>query len=65
MRYLRNTKVASEAEEINNYSTRREVEELYRSLKSENSAFISTRDCKRDEHSKLKEYFQKHFTVKE
>ena len=45
--YLRNEKLRIEAEEINYYVSKRQVEELYRTIKADGSTFKNTRQKKR------------------
>lgn len=59
---LRNNKFAKEASEINEFASRRKVEELYRSFKSDNSSFTETKAKKRCDLMKLREHFKNHFT---
>ena len=54
-------KLKQEAEEINQFATNREVEELFRSFKSDGSTFKTTRQKNGCDQDKLKEYFEKHF----
>ena len=61
---LRNDKITKEAREINEFSNRRKVEELYRSFKSDNSSFKYVKSSKRCDPHKLKEFFKQHFTAK-
>ena len=65
VKYLRNKKLHLEAQEINDYASRRQVEKLYRSFKSENSCFKEIKSTRRCDPSKLKQYFQKHFSAEE
>ncbi|MEM6812757.1 MAG: reverse transcriptase domain-containing protein, partial [Pseudomonadota bacterium] len=58
---LRNEKMKQEAEEINQFATNREVEELFRSFKADGSTFKSTKRKSGCDQDKLKEYFEKHF----
>ena len=58
---LRNEKLANEATKINEYATQKEVEQLYKSFKDENSSFKAPSTTKRCEPHKLKEFFRKHF----
>lgn len=58
---LRNDKMKQEAEEINQFATNREVEELFRSFKSDGSTFKTTKRKNGCDQDKLKEYFEKHF----
>ena len=59
---LRNEKVAKEVEELNDYANKKQIENLFRSFKSDNSSFkspILKRGC---EPAAMKTYFQHHFT---
>ena len=65
IRKLRNEKMRNEASELNEFATKREIEALYKTFKSDNSAF---RDIKRSndcDPQKMKEYFAKHFGPRE
>ena len=59
--YLRNEKLRIEAEEINYYASKRQVEELYRTIKADSSTFKNTRQKRGCDPTKLKEYFKHHF----
>ena len=59
--YLRNEKLQIEAEEINYYVSKRQVEELYRTIKADGSTFKNTRQKRGCDPTKLKEYFKHHF----
>lgn len=59
---LRNDKMKQEAEEINQFATNREVEELFRSFKSDGSTFKTTKRKNGCDQDKLKKYFEKHFS---
>ena len=58
---LRNKKIREEADTINIMATKREVEDLYRSFKSDNSSFKKGKLTKKCQPEKLKEYFLNHF----
>ena len=58
---LRNDKLQQEAEEINEHANRRQVEELYRSMKSDGASFQNIQYKHQCDPAKLKEYFFKHF----
>ena len=58
---LRNNKLQQEAEEINEHANRRQVEELYRSMKSDGANFQNIQYKHQCDPAKLKEYFFKHF----
>ena len=62
VRILRNETTEKEANEINEYASRRQVEELYRTFKSDNSSFKEYKSKKKCEPTKLKTFFMKHFT---
>ena len=62
VKYLRNEKIANEAKMINGFASRRQVEDLYRSFKSENSTFKDSRLTKRCDPTKMKNFFEAHFT---
>lgn len=59
---LRNEKLKSEAEEVNDLASRREVEQLYKSIKNDKSAFKRTHQKIGCDISILKEHFVKHFS---
>ena len=64
VRYLRNQKMKTEADEINQYANKRQIENLFRAFKDDNHAFKpSSRNLKCDP-SRLKEYFCNHFQSK-
>ena len=58
---LRNEKLQGEADEINDFANKRQVEEPYRSMKSDNSTFKNTRHKSGCDPQELKKYFAKHF----
>ena len=60
--HLRNEKIKAEADIINEHANRKEVEQLFRKFKSDNSSFKNERPISKCEPSKLKAYFHKHFT---
>ena len=61
---LRNQKLNNEANEINQYSSRKQIEDLYRTFKADNSSFKEVKTSNRCEPQKLKEYFKQHFQAK-
>ncbi|MEO2222612.1 MAG: reverse transcriptase family protein, partial [Candidatus Poseidoniia archaeon] len=63
IRYLRNQQLQKEADEIDTRSQRREIEELYRSFKNDNSAFQNVKTEVKCDPVKLKEYFVNHFNT--
>ena len=61
---LKNQKVKQEADEINAFSTKRQIEELYRAFKNDNSCFKNGTTAKKCDPQKLIEYFADHFGLK-
>ena len=61
IRFLRNERLRQEANAINSLATKREVEELYRRMKSDSSTFKSARSSNKCHPSRLKEHFTQHF----
>ena len=60
--HLRNEKVAKEVDELNDYTNKKQVENLFRSFKSDNSSFKSSKPKRGCEPAAMKAYFQQHFT---
>jgi hypothetical protein len=58
-------KLAKEALDINQYTSQRQVEHLYRSFKADNSSFKTAKASKKCEPQKLKDFFREHFRKKE
>ena len=58
---LRNEKLNKEADQINEHANRRRTEQLYRSMKSDNSSFRNINKGKQCDPCKIKEFFSKHF----
>ena len=58
---LKNQRLSLEANAINENANRREIEELYRRMKSQDSAFKNLKQGSQCDPSKLKEYFLQHF----
>ena len=58
---LKYKRLSLEAKAINENSNRREIEELYRRMKSQDSAFKNLKQGSQCDPSKLKEYFIQHF----
>ena len=54
-----------EALDINQYTSQRQVEHLYRSFKADNSSFKTEKASKKCEPQKLKDFFREHFRKKE
>ena len=62
---LKNEKLAKEALDINQYASKKQVEHLYRSFKSDNSSFETVKTSKKCDSQKLKAFFREHFKEKE
>ena len=62
IRFLRNEKLKREAEEINENANRREIEELYRRLKTDAMPFKNLRNKQKCDPVKLKKHFTEHFS---
>ena len=60
---LRNAKLQQEADEINHFAAKREVEDLFRSFKVDRSTFKSTKRKYRCDQEKLREFFTRHFSL--
>ena len=60
-KHLRNEKLTKEAEEINENASRREIEELYRRMKTDTMAFKNLREKQKCDPAKLRECFFSHF----
>ena len=65
IRKLKNEKMRVEAEELNSYATKREIEALYKTFKSDSSAFRNVKQTNDCDPQKMKEYFAKHFGPQE
>lgn len=65
IRKLRNEKLRLEADELNSFATKREIEALYKSFKSEGSTFREMKRKNDCDPQKMKEYFAKHFGLPE
>ena len=58
---LKNEKLRLEADELNSFATKKEIEALYKSFKSEGSTFREMKRKNNCDPQKMKEYFAKHF----
>ena len=63
MNKLRNAKLQQEADEINHFAAKREVQDLFRSFKADGSTFKSTKRKNRCDQEKLREFFTGHFSL--
>ena len=61
IRKLKNEKLRLEADELNSFATKKEIEALYKSFKSEGSTFREMKRKNNCDPQKMKEYFAKHF----
>ena len=64
VRHLRNQKMKTEADEINQYANKRQIENLFRAFKDDNHAFKPSSNSSKCDPSKLREYFYEHFKSK-
>lgn len=64
IRKIRNDKVSAEANELNTYASKREIETLYKAFKDDGSTFKQLPSKKGCDPAKLKEYFENHFQTK-
>ena len=62
VKFLRNEKLANKAKEVNEYANRKNVEELYRSFKADNSFLKAAKAPKKCDPNKLEKHFKKHLT---
>ena len=62
VRNLRNEKLCKEANSINELSSRRQVEELFKNFKADNLPFKTPVKTNKCDPKLLKDHFQKHFT---
>ena len=65
IRKLRNEKVKAEANELNSFATKREIELLYKTFKNDGSTFKQVKSKEGCEPYKLKKYFEEHFSKPE
>ena len=61
VRKLRNEKLRKEAEEINTFATKRDIEQMYKSFKDDGSTFKRIRCKDGCDPQVLKKYFENHF----
>ena len=65
VRWLKNQKLELEADALNTFANKRQIDELFRRLKLNNSTFLDTKKKHKCESSKLKEHFKRHFNIVE
>ena len=58
---LRNEKIKLEAEAVNSFSSKREIEQLCRYFKNDNGAFRNIKSGSGCDSARLREHFQEHF----
>ena len=63
VKYIKNQRLRQEAEQINQHATRRETEELFRTMKDVSSSFKPIKRNNKCSPEKLKEYFSEHFNI--
>ena len=56
-----NEKLCLEAKEVNEHANKREIKELFRSIKADDSTFKNTHHKSRCDPAKLKHHFMQHF----
>ena len=61
---LRNQKIRNEADEINNFATKRKIEEMYRTFKNDSSSFKNGNIGQKCDPQKLTKFFADHFSPK-
>ena len=61
VRELRNEKLRNEAQELNSFTTKRDIERMYKSFKDDGSTFKSIRQKDGCDAHKLRKYFSAHF----
>ena len=59
--FLRNRKLQREADELNQYANKRQVDNLFKAFKDDNHNFKACPARKKCDPAKLKEYFYQHF----
>ena len=62
---MKNKKLELEADALNTFANKRQVDELFRRLKSDNSTFLDTNRKQKCDSNKLKEHFKRHFNIEE
>ena len=63
VKYLRNQRLLKEADEINEYSNRRKIEDMFRKIKDCDSAFKNLGTEKKCDPSKLKDFLSNTSTI--
>ena len=63
IRHLKNLKLKQEANEINSHAMKREVEELFRCVKSDGSTFKNTKSSNKCDPEALGKHLKKHFSL--
>ena len=65
VRWLKNKKLELEADALNTFANKRQVDDLFRRLKSDNSTFLDTNRKQKCASNNLKEHFKRHFNIEE
>ena len=60
---LRNDIIKQEADDITNFASKRELEELFRKFKEDTSTFKNKEKVNKCDPAKLKKYFEEHFNI--
>ena len=63
VKQLKNDRLKDEAEKINEYANKRKIEQLFKEIKSKNSAFKELRSSSNCDPDKLKKHFEHHFNT--
>ena len=63
VKQLKNDRLKEEAEKINEYANKRKIEQLFKEIKSKNSAFKELRSSSNCDPDKLKKHFERHFNT--
>ena len=63
VKQLKNDRLRKEAEKINEYANKRKIEQLFKEIKSKNSAFKELRSSSNCDPDKLKKHFERHFNT--
>ena len=63
VKQLKNDRLREEAEKINEYANKRKIEQLFKEIKSKNSAFKELRSTSTCDPDKLKKHFEHHFNT--
>ena len=62
---LRNDKLEHEARQLNSFTAKRDLENLFKTFKDDHTAYKEIHKTNKCDPQKLKEYFEDHFTLKD